>query len=104
MSAEHVGGAVAWLDKLNGKSRKLSWKKFAFLATMASAVAVIGGKALAPHKVSLKNLGQIPLTCLGTGFIDFAAFHLGHGWGWLVTGISLIVIEHLIADDGGEQF
>lgn len=103
MSAEHVGGASAWLDRMNGKSgKKFSLKKFAFLATVVSVLAVAGQKVLEPHKASLRNLGQIPLTVCGTGFIDFAAFHLGHGWGWLVTGISLIVLEHLIADDGGE--
>lgn len=103
MSAEHVGGASAWLDRMNVKSgKKFSLRKFAFLAAMAGFLVVAGQKVLAPHKSSLRNLGQIPLTVCGTGFIDFAAFHLAHGWGWLVTGVSLIVLEHLIADDGGE--
>jgi hypothetical protein len=55
-------------------------------------------KAVTPHKASVKRLGEIPLSCLGTGGIDFSAFHVNHGVGWLVLGISLYVIEHLIAD------
>jgi hypothetical protein len=54
----------------------------------------------APHKASLARLWDIPLTVTGAGFVDFAAFHVAHGWGWLVTGLSLVVIEHLISDEG----
>lgn len=41
----------------------------------------------------------MPLALLGTACIDFAAFHW-HVLGWLVTGVSLWLIEHMIADDG----
>jgi hypothetical protein len=51
-----------------------------------------------PHKASLARLADMPLTVIGTGGIDFSAWHLGHGWGWLVTGASLWLIEHMIAD------
>lgn len=54
---------------------------------------------VAPHRASLARLWDIPMTVLGTAFVDFAAFHVAHGWGWLVTGLSLIVVEHLIADE-----
>jgi len=57
-------------------------------------------RAVTPHKASLSRLADMPLTALGTAGINFAAFHVGHGWGWLVTGVSLIVVEHLIADEG----
>jgi len=40
----------------------------------------------------------MPLTVIGTGLIDFAAFHLGNGWGFLVTGASCLVVEHMISD------
>lgn len=41
----------------------------------------------------------MPLTVAGVGCIDFAAYHLSHGWGWLATGLSLVVLEHIIADE-----
>ena len=69
--------------------------------TAATRRAISGTvtRALAPHKAALRNLADIPFTCAGTGFIDFAAFHWAHSWGWLVTGLSLYCVEHLIADD-----
>ena len=59
----------------------------------AGASAVV-----APHKASLRRLADIPLSVAGTAGIDFAAFHISHGWGFLVTGASLFVLEHMIAD------
>jgi hypothetical protein len=56
--------------------------------------------ALTPHRASLLRLLDMPLAVIGTGCIDFAAWHVDHGVGWLVTGVSLWVVEHLIADDG----
>lgn len=56
-------------------------------------------KAITPHKAALGNLAHMPLTVAGAGCIDFAAFHLAHGWGWLVTGISLVLLEQAIADE-----
>ena len=47
----------------------------------------------------IANLKAIPLTVAGTACMDFAAFHIAHGWGWLATGVSLVIIEHLIADE-----
>ena len=55
--------------------------------------------AVKPHKAALANLLHMPLTVAGVSVIDFAAFHISHGWGFLVTGVSLIVLEHLIADE-----
>jgi apolipoprotein N-acyltransferase len=72
--------------------------KGAFLAVFA-IVALCAVKASTPHKAAVARLADIPLTCLGIAAIDFAAFHVAHGWGWLVLGISLIIVEHLIADD-----
>lgn len=62
---------------------------------LLAAVRVVA----APHKASLARLWDMPLTVIGTGLVDFAAFHVAHGWGWLVTGVSLAVVEHLISDD-----
>ena len=71
----------------------------AFFATVAMTIMLTAKTMIAPHKVSLANLKQIPLTIVGFACIDFAAFHLAHGWGWLVTGLSLILLEHMIAED-----
>lgn len=54
---------------------------------------------ITPHKASLARLADMPLTAIGAVCIDFAGFHLGHGWGWLITGLSLLIVEHMIADD-----
>ena len=56
-------------------------------------------RALTPHKAALGNLASMPLTAAGAACIDFAAWHISHGVGWLVMGVSLVVLEHLIADE-----
>lgn len=71
----------------------------AVLTSVRERATSAAARLIAPHTASLTNLRDIPLTVAGTGSIDFAAFHLAHGWGWLVTGISLILLEHIIADD-----
>ncbi len=68
-----------------------------------SSVSRFVARIAAPHKAALANLRHIPLTVSGLGSIDFAAFHLAHGWGWLVTGLNLILLEHMIADEDGGQ-
>lgn len=67
----------------------------AYLTVLRSVVVV----ALNPPKAILSKLLEIPLTVLGVGCIDFAVFHVGHGWGWLATGISLVVLEYMISED-----
>jgi hypothetical protein len=62
------------------------------------AASAVTSVVLTPHKASVRRLADMPLAVIGTGAIDFSAWHLGHGWGWLVTGLSLWLIEHLIAD------
>lgn len=62
----------------------------------ASAVSA----AFTPHKASLKRLAEMPLTVVGAVFADFAAFHIpGHGWGWAITAVTLIIVEQMISDD-----
>jgi hypothetical protein len=65
-----------------------------------SAAARAGALAVTPHKAALRRLAEMPLTAAAVPCVDFAAFHIAHGWGWLVTGLSLVVLEHLIADEG----
>jgi hypothetical protein len=69
------------------------------LTAVRLAVTGIAVRAITPHRAALANLRSIPLTLAGAGCIDFAAYHIGHGWGWLITGISLVLIEHVIADE-----
>ena len=52
-----------------------------------------------PHRAALANLLHMPLTVAGVACADFAAFHYIHMIGWAVTAVSLIVLEHLIADE-----
>ena len=68
-------------------------------ASAGSAVRFVTKAAVKPHRAALANLLHMPLTVAGVSVIDFAAFHIGHGWGFLVTGVSLIVLEHVIADE-----
>ncbi len=69
-------------------------------ASLLGTLVSLGVRVVSPHRVSLANLASIPLTVAGIGCVDYAAFHLGSGWGWLVTGLSLILLEHMIADEG----
>jgi hypothetical protein len=65
----------------------------------STAVRTAVRTAITPHKASLQRLADIPLTVAGTGCADFAAFHYIHMIGWAVTAVSLVVLEHLIADE-----
>ena len=56
-------------------------------------------RLLRPARPALANLAAMPLHVAGLGCIDFAAFHLAHGWGWLTVGASLIWLEHVLADE-----
>ena len=67
----------------------------AYLTVLRSVVVV----ALNPPKAILSKLLEIPLTVRGISCIDFAVFHVGHGWGWLATGVSLVVLEYMISED-----
>lgn len=55
--------------------------------------------AATPHRAALINLAHMPLTVAGLGCADYAAWHLGAGWGWLAIAASLILLEHLAADE-----
>ena len=65
-----------------------TWKR---VKAAASAVT-------APHKAALARLLDMPLMVTGIGLIDFGAFHYVHMIGWIVTGVSLILVEHMISD------
>lgn len=69
------------------------------LAAALGVVQAVAIRSVTPHKASIARLADIPLTVAGIGCIDFAAFHYVHMLGWLVTGLSLVLLEHLIADE-----
>jgi hypothetical protein len=69
------------------------WRALARTATRAVT------RFLAPARPVAANLASVPLHVAGLGCTDFAAFHLAHGWGWLAAGLSLIWLEHVIADE-----
>lgn len=74
--------------------------RFIALATTLLGVIAVTTKRLAtPHKASLARLAEIPLTVLGLGCIDTGVFQASTVAGWIVTGLSLILLEHLIADE-----
>lgn len=69
------------------------------LSALTGVLIILAKKAVSPHRAALKNLYDIPLTVAAAGCVDYSAFHLGGGWGWLVTGLSLLAVENLIADE-----
>lgn len=82
----------------HGESRRSTPRITSVIAAITEVLTAVIRKAVTPHKASIANLKAVPLTVAGTGCIDYAAFHLGGGWGWLATGASLILLEHIIAD------
>lgn len=70
-----------------------------WLATLVALPGLLGRAAVRPHRAALRRLADIPLTLVALSCADYAAFALPGRWGWLATGASLIVLEHLIADD-----
>lgn len=101
-SIEHTGGAAAWLDGRTPRKtfrKKINWKKFPVLAALAGTLAVIGVRVIAPHKTSLASLFHMPFTVAGFGCAAYSAFHYCSGFGWLATGVLLVVLELMIADE-----
>lgn len=67
--------------------------------TRLRKLTAAASRAAAAARPAAVNLVSAPLFAGGLACLDFAAFHLGHGWGWAATGVSLIVLEHVIADE-----
>lgn len=57
------------------------------------------GRWFSPAKPVLSNLAASPLFVCGVGLIDASAFVLNLALGLAVTGVSLIVLEHVISDE-----
>lgn len=69
------------------------------LKTLVNGVKNTTAAVFRPHRASLRRLTEMPLTVAAVPLADFAAFHVGHGWGFLATAVSLVITEHLIADE-----
>ena len=54
---------------------------------------------LSPAKPVWANLASIPLTVAGLGCVDTGVFLASSVAGWIVTGLSLVLLEHMIADE-----
>jgi len=52
-----------------------------------------------PVRAPLANLASVPLHVAGLGCIDAGVFAASPVAGWIVTGLSLIWLEHVIADE-----
>jgi hypothetical protein len=56
-------------------------------------------KLAKPVRAPLRNLLACPLTALGFAAFDVGVFQWSHRAGWLVMGVLLVVLEHVIADE-----
>ena len=86
--ADVPGRAARWRAAVGARTRR-------FAARAGLAVR----KAAAPARAPLANLAQIPLTVAGIGCIDAAAYIGNEIAGLVVIGLSLLALEHLIADE-----
>lgn len=68
-------------------------------SAVLTATAAAVKRAVRPHTAPLVNLAKMPLTVTGLGCIDAGVFTASDVAGWIVTGISLIVLEYAIADE-----
>jgi len=54
---------------------------------------------LRPVRPVLANLAASPLTAAGLACIDVGVFTASVTAGWIVTGLSLMALEHVLADE-----
>lgn len=90
--------AVSGADVLGRVSRWRTGARVRVRRGFARAGAA-ARKVSAPVRAPLGNLAQMPLTVAGVGCIDAAAFVGNEIAGLVVTGLSLMGLEFLIADD-----
>lgn len=75
-------------------------RRFSVVASVVLAAVVAGVKRLAsPRSASLANLRKMPFTVAGLGCIDMGVFTASTVAGWIVTGLSLMLLEYMIADE-----
>ena len=66
---------------------------------LVPALRAFAQRVASPHRAALANLMSMPLTLAGAGCIDTGVFYASTVAGWIITGLSLVVLEHLIADE-----
>lgn len=75
-------------------------RRFSVVASVVLTAVVAGAKRLAsPRSASLANLRKMPFTVAGLGCIDMGVFTASTVAGWIVTGLSLMLLEYMIADE-----
>ena len=80
--------------------RKVRSRRFAAVASVVSAAVVAGiHRLVKPKSASVANLRAIPLTVAGLACIDTGVFIASTVAGWIVTGLTLIVLEYMISDE-----
>lgn len=57
------------------------------------------GRRLRPVRVPLRNLASCPLFTVGVLVFDYGVYQWSHRVGWMVGGVSLMILEHVIADE-----
>lgn len=70
------------------------------MLTSASRVVRLASRRVgAESRPVLANLASIPFTVAGMGCLAAAAFQVSVAVGLVSTGVLLVVLEHLIADE-----
>jgi hypothetical protein len=66
---------------------------------LGTALGVFAARARArtgrPSRV-VAAVQQHVMTFAGLAAVDFAAFHVSHGWGWAAVGISVLLADFKI--------
>ena len=91
--------AVSDLSTKFPKPSRLPFSASSLTGFSARAMEASKKKLAAPHRVFLRRLGEIPLTVGGLGCIDTGVFQASSVAGWIATGLSLILLEYLVADE-----
>lgn len=83
------------LPALGQRARRWSFR----VPRLVSGLRAMAVRLVQPHRAALGNLASMPLTVTGVGCIDCGVFLASTIAGWIVTGLSLVLVEHLIADE-----
>lgn len=87
MAVVTAPGGARWLP---GKAAR---------ARAAGQLRRLAARLLRPARPVLANLASMPLTAAGLGLFDYSVFRIGVTAGCMVTAGSLVLLEHLIADE-----
>lgn len=79
------------------RPRMLPWLGKA-IGQLLHGAGATAAALMKPHRASLARLADIPLTAAGVALSDVGVFRAAAVAGFIVTGLSLVLVEHLIAD------